>query len=378
MLKVHTHLCACMRNPHAAHLCTRVCDPLHMHMSPTNASPPTHVWQIPNNQLAGGVTCACAVDLFRVMVRMPAEIALRATSDTCAIGLPSRVKKERKKEDRSPIFTARRLQGGFLGPRGVQWRLLEAFKGETKKGRKKEKERKRKKERGREGKGMEKERKGGKGERKEGRKEGGRKQERERKGGREGRKEERMKGREGRKKEREGGKAERGKGREKGGREGEREKGEEGRTTNPGTRCSFRECFETAQQSRAGRDFRGHLVQPLVSSRRHLGYFGASPSHMSTKPCPPSHMPPKPCPPMWMAEVSDSVDEREPVRESGKDLDEDPASDAGIGPGPSESGVLPSELLESGSSKAEDPGEPVPSVRVHRAAKRREQLKQKG
>uniref|UniRef100_A0A670ZE84 non-specific serine/threonine protein kinase n=1 Tax=Pseudonaja textilis TaxID=8673 RepID=A0A670ZE84_PSETE len=77
------------------------------------------------------------------------------------------------------------------------------------------------------------------------------------------------------------------------------------------------------------------------------------------------------------AEVSDSEDEREPVRESGEDLDRGPASDAAMGPGPPGSGVLPPEPLESGSSEAEEQGEPVPSARVHRAAGRREQLRQK-
>uniref|UniRef100_A0A8C6YJ83 Ubiquitin-like domain-containing protein n=1 Tax=Naja naja TaxID=35670 RepID=A0A8C6YJ83_NAJNA len=74
------------------------------------------------------------------------------------------------------------------------------------------------------------------------------------------------------------------------------------------------------------------------------------------------------------AAESDSGEERGPVRESGEDSDEDPASDAEMGPGPSGSGMLPP---ESGSSEAEEQGESVPSVHVRRAARRQEQLRQK-
>uniref|UniRef100_A0A2H6NGX2 Uncharacterized protein n=1 Tax=Micrurus carvalhoi TaxID=3147026 RepID=A0A2H6NGX2_9SAUR len=74
----------------------------------------------------------------------------------------------------------------------------------------------------------------------------------------------------------------------------------------------------------------------------------------------------------------DSGEEQGPVRESGEDSDEGPASDAEMGPGPSGSGVLPPEPPESSSSEAEEQGEPVPSARVRRAARRREQLKLKG
>ncbi|ETE59033.1 hypothetical protein L345_15237, partial [Ophiophagus hannah] len=66
-----------------------------------------------------------------------------------------------------------------------------------------------------------------------------------------------------------------------GGRLGGREKVEEGRTTNTGTRCSFRGCFETAQQPRAGRDLGDHLVQPPPPR--------ALLNHMTTLPHPPSH-----------------------------------------------------------------------------------------
>ncbi|ETE73526.1 Dapper-like 1, partial [Ophiophagus hannah] len=82
--------------------------------------------------------------------------------------------------------------------------------------------------------------------------------------------------------------------------------------------------------------------------------------------------------PVQPAVESDSEEERGPVRESGENSDEGPVSNAGMGPGPSGSGVLPSETSVSGSSEAEDPGEPVPSAHVCRAARRREQLQQKG
>ncbi|ETE60217.1 Octapeptide-repeat protein T2, partial [Ophiophagus hannah] len=74
---------------------------------------------------------------------------------------------------------------------------------------------------------------------------------------------------------------------------------------------------------------------------------------------------------MQTAVELDSEEERRPVRESGKDSDKGPVLDAGMGPEPYGSGVLPLEPLESGSSEAEDLGEPVPTVRVRRAARRK-------
>ncbi|ETE70142.1 hypothetical protein L345_04053, partial [Ophiophagus hannah] len=75
-------------------------------------------------------------------------------------------------------------------------------------------------------------------------------------------------------------------------------------------------------------------------------------------------------PPAACGEVaeSDSGEEHWPVRESGKDLEE----------GPPGSYVLTLEPPESDSSEAEEQGEPVPSALVHRAARRQEQLRQKG
>ncbi|ETE60414.1 Retrotransposon-derived protein PEG10, partial [Ophiophagus hannah] len=70
---------------------------------------------------------------------------------------------------------------------------------------------------------------------------------------------------------------------------------------------------------------------------------------------------------MRMAEVSES-----------EDSDEGPACDAGLGPGPSGSGMLPLEIVEAGSSDEEAPEEPVPSTHACRADQRKEQLKQHG
>ncbi|ETE59120.1 hypothetical protein L345_15153, partial [Ophiophagus hannah] len=61
-----------------------------------------------------------------------------------------------------------------------------------------------------------------------------------------------------------------------------------------------------------------------------------------------------------------------------EDSDEGPACDAGMGPGPSGSGMLPSKLVESGSSEEEDPREPVPNAHARRVARRKEQLQQHG
>uniref|UniRef100_A0A2D4EXQ9 Uncharacterized protein n=1 Tax=Micrurus corallinus TaxID=54390 RepID=A0A2D4EXQ9_MICCO len=58
--------------------------------------------------------------------------------------------------------------------------------------------------------------------------------------------------------------------------------------------------------------------------------------------------------PVQTAAESDSGKERGPVQESGEDSDEGPASDAEMGPEPSESGVLPPEPPESDSSEAEE------------------------
>ncbi|ETE68015.1 E3 ubiquitin-protein ligase BRE1A, partial [Ophiophagus hannah] len=94
-----------------------------------------------------------------------------------------------------------------------------------------------------------------------------------REGSRKGREKERTREKEkekGDKKERKGREKEREKegkkGKQKeGGKGGRKREGKEkGRKRNPGTRCSFRGRFETAQQSRARRDPRGHLVQPPV------------------------------------------------------------------------------------------------------------------
>ncbi|ETE57251.1 hypothetical protein L345_17036, partial [Ophiophagus hannah] len=199
-----------------------------------------------------------------------------------------------------PILASRRLQGGFLGPK---WGVCVGSSaippmpkfGESKSSRekkkeemKRKKEQKKEKERGMEGRekkereGREKERerkregREGKKRKKERKKERKKKERKKKERKKEG---ERKKGREGRKKEKEGGREMRmGKGK---GREGEKKERKEG--PNPGTRCSFR-----------GLAIQGRKE---LQSRRHLGDFGASPCHMTSKLYPPSHMITKPCTP---------------------------------------------------------------------------------
>ncbi|XP_070799428.1 A-kinase anchor protein 11 isoform X1 [Pituophis catenifer annectens] len=85
--------------------------------------------------------------------------------------------------------------------------------------------------------------------------------------------------------------------------------------------------------------------------------------------------------PVELAAESDSDEAEEehgPVLEAGKGPDEGSASEAEMGPGPSGSDVRTSEPPEADSREAEEQEEPVPSAHMRRAARRQEQLTQRG